>query len=233
MPDAQRKKPAGAAAYLARTLRMNPLYEADQVIALRSRALRLKSDKPQPANVADLGKRRTDALARIEAIRKECWSAPPEQLLSRLDSLELDGLPDVQAAANRLKVVANNRAKLPQLASHKHFDGEFFSCLKTVLAESPRETAVLREQVLASFRSGKLRKRGRRMIKLLESKLPEVYALESDWFSALLRQKTTSTDSALAPADSSASDGMAIPAWAWWIVVFVVIKVLAAIARNS
>src|SRR4029079_18226357 len=69
------------------------------------------------------------------------------------------------------------------------FDGHFFSALKEVLVQSPRETAVLREQVLSTFRNRARRKSGRKMVELLQNEMPAVCQLESDWFETLRRQK--------------------------------------------
>ncbi|MEM8865867.1 MAG: hypothetical protein AAGF31_10025 [Planctomycetota bacterium] len=227
---ANRGKGKGGVAYLTRTLQMNPLYEGDAIIALRSKALRLTKPTKETAG-ADAANRRTQALNTLAEIREKCWSAPPEELLSRLDAIPTDHMPDVQAAAERLKVVAQNRAKLPELSQHKHFDGEFFSCLKQILAASPRETSVLREQVLASFRAGKLRKRGRRMIKLIEKELPELYRLEADWFASLLQQKTVaggneaySSDyrADISGGDSSTAKTWAVGGFTIWIIYMVV-----------
>ena len=232
MTMASRQPDATAAtAYLKRTLQMNPQFEGDAIIALRSQALGLKQPRSASERV-DSGReqRRTEALRQLEQLRQECWTAPPDQLLSRLRKLNADDLPDVRQAAQRLEIVARNRPKLPQLASHKDFDGDFFSCLKQVLAASPRETNVLREQVLSSFRAGKLRKRGRRMIGLVKKELPELYSLEADWFESLLRQKGTVTadpggaNISVSEFGDSATGG--IPFWVWWLLIIVAFKAL-------
>jgi len=227
---------AAATAYLKRALGMNPQFEGDAIIALRSRTLGLK--RPTAAASVDTRReqRRNKALRVLETLREKCWTSSPEHLLKSLTKLDLDDLPDLQQAARRLETVARNRAKLPQLANHKHFDGDFFSCLKQVLAASPRETAVLREQVLASFRAGKLRKRGRRMIGLLKKELPELYALEVDWFESLMRQKKASSPDAIHNDSYSSGvidDGGSIPFWVWWMITIIAVKAILFAVRDS
>lgn len=228
--------------YLSKILKINPVYDAEGIIQLRSHALGLQKlskrsetaatdSAPSPADQENL---RNIAAGKLENIRGRCWQAAPETLLKELGSLPIEQFPDLQLARDRLVAVAQHRSQLPALTSHKHFDGEFFSVLKQVLAGSPRETNVLREQVLASFRSGKLRKRGRRMIKLLKKQMPELYSIEADWLDSLLRQKSVAGgNQQWAGVDGSTESEFNIPGWLIWIVVVITIRVLISIGRGS
>lgn len=191
--------------YVLRALRMNPMHEADAIVALRARALGFERDGAAPGPTAPQGQAldRERQLSELATIRAECWSAPPERLLKRIKKLRAVAAPDVRSAAERLGVIAQCRPRLPELTQRREFDGQFFSVLKRVLAESPRETAVVREQALASFRKRKLRRRGRRMIKLLDREMPELYALESGWFESLMSQRAAGL---FASGGSSRSD---------------------------
>ncbi|MCA9234208.1 MAG: hypothetical protein KDA44_01970 [Planctomycetales bacterium] len=220
----------GQAEYLVRMLQLHPAAASDEIIAIRSRALGL-TPKSQPATRAgdDPATRRAAALEKLQQIRQKCWSAPPEQLVAQLDALRADDLPDVRAASHRLRVLARNRRHLPRLVEQKGFDGEFFVALKQVLAGSPRETNVTREQMVARFRSGDLRKRGRRMIALLKRETPELYELESAWFESLLRQKKSNASRAerksdVVVADTSSGD---IPWWVWWVGISVILRIIS------
>jgi hypothetical protein len=112
------------------------------------------------------------------------------------------------------------------LAEKRGFDGDFFSSLKQVLTKSPREVAVLKEQVLSAFRNRAHRKRGRQMVKLVKRELPAIYGLEADWFDALYRQKAKST--LLVSSSRQGSVPAAIGGGSdfrkyWWIIwIFVV-----------
>ncbi|MEM6329182.1 MAG: hypothetical protein AAF790_02920 [Planctomycetota bacterium] len=228
-PPERQSSAEAASTYLSRVLQMNPLYQADGVIAARARLLGVVADPSEKPTAGrqtkDRSRQRRKALERLEAIRDVCWTAPPETLAAKLETLDTEGLPDIKAAANRLAVIGSGREKLLAARGDKHFDEDFFSCMQKVLAASPRETAVLREQVLASFRSGKLNRRGRKMIKLTKRVAPELYRLESDWFDALLRQKRVLTVSGQARRVDGYTppivedDRAGIPFWVWWLLL--------------
>ena len=232
----QDKQRRAAAAYLTRTLQMNPLYEGKEIIALRGRALGLKRQQAPSVSKPDTGERRASALRKLEEVRRASWTASPDSLLSSLRSLDVDDLPDLRTAARRLEVLARNRPLIPPLTANKAFDGQFFDALKDILAGSPRETAVIREQVVASFRSGKLHKRGRRMVKLIQRELPEIYALEADWFDSLMRQKqvraapSNQAEPTVEFADNSSGG---FPRWIWWLLIIALIKFLAKLSVNQ
>lgn len=227
----------GPADYLVRMLQLNPAAASDQIIAIRSRALRLAPrDQAAGANARSSAARRASVLRRLEQIRTQCWTASPADLLAQLAALPVDDLPDLSQAVRRLQVLVHNRPLLPQLATHRDFDGDLFSSLKKVLAGSSRETSVVREQTVSRFRSAHLRKRGRRMIKLLKRQAPALYELESNWFESLLRQKESSVSRAEkrqldeSMGDNSSSD---VPWWVWWLLVGAVLRILRFFMSNG
>jgi hypothetical protein len=101
---------------------------------------------------------------------------------------------------------------------------------KEVLVASPRDSAIVKERTLAAFGDAKLRKRGTKMIGLIERELPYLYELESQWMTSLVNQrnrKKVSADNQYVVAPSS--EGFSIP---WWA-IFVVIAILKAVLRFS
>lgn len=191
MSDAKAQARQRAIDYLVQLLQMNPVHEGAEIIAARNDALGLKKKTAaQPAAPIDAQKAdRRKLLDRLEALRRQFWTLPLDALHKQLNALDGQGFADLESAVARLRVVAAHRAKFPPLAQHADFDGELFSSLKEILTRSPRDTAVLREQVLSKFRNRAHRKRGRKMIALLQRELPAIYAIEADWFDTLYRQK--------------------------------------------
>ncbi len=225
-------------AYLKRSLQLNPLYESDQIIRHRSKALGLTQAKNLLTS-SSLAARRGRLLKKIDAIRADCWTEPVEPLLAKLEALKLDDQPDLLRTAERLEIILTNRQHLPPLAQHEDFDEKFLTCFKQILTLPPRELAIPREKVVASFRNRKLRKRGMKMIELLEQEVPELCLLEQDWLDSLKRQKA---DRSFVLRTNDYQDYQSVPVGnesfglSWWvlgIVVFVLLKLARAYFRFS
>jgi hypothetical protein len=193
-------------------LQMNPIQQGDAIIAARSTALGLVKKSSAAAAAAEAGgdpqAERRKLLERLEKLRAAFWTMPLDQLQRYLENMRGRGFADVEAAVTRLRVVAANRAVFPRLARERDFDGDLFSALKEVLIRSPRDTTVLKEQVLSSFRSREKRNRYRKMLQMLERELPAVYQLEADWFNALYRQKNYKAPWATTAAAGSGASGV-------------------------
>jgi len=177
--------------YLSRLLQMNPVSQGEEIIALRTKAFHRQARKSSPSIArpeAVFDKRRV-LLEKLEAVRTNFWQLPLPLLQQELSQLDATEFPDVHATVKRLHTVANHREGFPVLAQMRGFDGDLFGAIKKVLVAPARETAILREQVLSSFQKRARNKKGRRMVRLLEKEMPEVYRLETDWFNALKRQK--------------------------------------------
>lgn len=226
MSDAKVQARQRAIDYMVQLLQMNPVHEGAAIIAVRNDALGLtKKAPPQPAVPVDVQKEdRRKLLDQLEALRRQFWTMPLDALNQQLSALDGQGFADLEAAVKRLRIVAAHRAKFPALAQHADFSGEIFSSLKEILTRSPRDTAVLREQVLAKFRNRSHRKSGRKMIALLKRELPAIYALEADWFDTLDRQKVQTSGIHLvgqrrdntAPAGNGTNFGSY-----WWVIVLI------------
>lgn len=207
--------------YLTRMLQKNPAEESGSIIRARSRALGLaKKTKEQTTSVIDPSERqrqREFLLERVAKIRQNIWNTKPEPLNQEFAKLNAENFPDIQATVNRLKTILNHRNQLPALSQHPDFDGDFFSVFKQVLSSPPREIAVLKEQVLVSFGKGKMRRRGKKMIKLMKQELPEVYSLEATWLDSLARQKKgVLSKSPFLPI----KEGRDFP---WWLIILAII----------
>lgn len=226
MSDAKAQARQRAIDYMVQLLQMNPVHEGAAIIAVRSEALGLtKKAVPQPAPTVDDQKEdRRKLLDQLEALRKQFWTMPLDALNQQLGALNGQGFADLEAAVKRLRIVAAHRARFPALAQHADFSGEIFSSLKEILTRSPRDTAVLREQVLSKFRNRSHRKSGRKMIALLKRELPAIYALEADWFDTLDRQKVQTSKVRLVGQDHNnaapVGNGTNFGSY-WWVIVLI------------
>jgi hypothetical protein len=184
-----------AVQYIEQTLRLNPLNDGATIIRRRSRMLGLEAAPPKsgvvPSAVAvrDLTAERQNLLAKVEEIRGRFWTTPLPTLKASLAALSAGDFPDIQSVVKRLSVVASHRDQIPRLTSDKAFDGDFFKVFKEVLVAAPRDSAIVKERTLAAFGDRKLRKRGTRMIGLIEREMPYLYELESQWMTSLVKQR--------------------------------------------
>lgn len=224
--------PEAAAAYAARCLRMNPMWEADEVLHARAEAHGVESAGAASAQrVREASEQSAQLRQRLYEIRDEVWKATPDKLNNSLAGLPLEGQPELQELAARLHVIVKTRSQLPALTQSKRFDGDFFDCFKQVLSGGPRESAAMRERVAASFQDKALRKRGARMIQLLRKETPELYALESEWLQWLPKQK--GGGSARSVVVEGGGDEGSSYGCLWWFLIIAVIRILMALARSG
>jgi hypothetical protein len=179
-------------AYLRAVLQMNPLHRAEEVLALRNRYCRVRRPAARAAATeADPRELRQQAVDGLQRVRELFWKERLTVLQQTLDGLPLKAFPDLRKAGQRLKILAAHRQDFPALAESPGFDPELFGRLKQILVVSPREAGPLKEAVQESFAEPGSRKRALRMLTLLERELPDVYALEQDWFDLLRSAKAS------------------------------------------
>lgn len=177
---------AAAVSHVARCLRLNPMWQADEVLASRAALHGVDVAKQNLYQAAiDESARKSALRNKVYRLRDMVWEAPLEELHKHLGRLQLEGEPELAKLVNRLQAIVDARAKLPQLTQRRDFDCDFFECFKQVLTGSVRQSAEMRERVAASFQDRKLRKRGQRMIKLLRREVPELATLEEAWLRLL------------------------------------------------
>ncbi len=247
MPDSKSTDEQRSINYLVQVLQRNPLEESASIIRGRNRLLGLtKSVTSQSQPGVDLGKTRQQrerALQQVEQLRKIVWTAPLEQLRGELDAVSANRFPDIQATVKRLSTLVAQRSQFPSLVEHPHFDADFFSTLKEVLASPPREVAILKERQIVAFGKRKKRRRGKKMLRLLKKEQPALYALEAAWLDSLTRQRNpvimvSSRSTPNKAAQSTLQDendgleksgGINIP---WWAIIFgllILSKILRAL----
>lgn len=238
MSDAKAQARQRAVEYMTRLLQMNPVDQGDEIICARSTALGLanKADAARIEAAAEPRVERRKLIEQLDAIRRDFWTMPIATLRSQLSALNGQGFADLEVAVARLRVVAAHRSEFPKLAGQRYFDGEFFSSFKEVLTKSSRDTAVLKEQVLSSFRNRSRRKSGRRMVQLLKKELPAIYQLEADWMNALYRQKAKAPELFVTRKDRAAADvgsSSGSNRWLIWIIIMIAIRAIAALTQTK
>lgn len=215
--------------YVLRALKKNPLEQSDSIIRDRNRLLGLlptqKAEKTR-SPVVDSREQRKLLLNRLDATRADFWTRELLDLREAIRQIDASGFPDIQSVVSRLAIVAANRDKIPRLITHKEFDAEFFRVFREVLTSSPRDSAVAKERMIAQFGIKSVRKRGTKMIRLIQEHSPELYEIESRWLSSLVKQKNKPLV-VQANDVQTTSEGFGIP---WWS-IFIVLGILRAVIR--
>jgi hypothetical protein len=232
MSSAQQSEPSReekCVQYVLRALKKNPVEQSDSIIRDRNRLLGVspapKVEKTR-SPVVDPREQRKLLLNRLDAIRSDFWTRALPDLREAIRQIDASGFPDIQPVVTRLGIVAAQRDKIPRLIAHKDFDAEFLKVFREVLTSSPRDSAVAKERMIAQFGIKSVRKRGTKMIRLIQEHAPELYKLEDRWLSSLVKQKNKPL--AIQANDvQTSSEGFGIP---WWS-IFIVLGILRAIIR--
>ena len=228
--------------YLTRVLKLNPVFQAGEIVELRNKYLGLKSltsTNQSDGDNEEFEERRAAAARIIERVREHFWQLPLDRLRGKLAGLKLNAFPDLKHAATRLTVLAANRDTLPSLVQHKDFDSSLFTALKTVLISSPREAVSVKEKFQKRLPDKQPRNQAVRMVRLLKSNVPEVYELEQDWLDSIIRYrppKAAKSKGAKSAGGQNWTDfEFSFEGWGWvaWVVVVLGLRLLRYAMSQS
>jgi hypothetical protein len=234
MPDTEQQHHQRCIAYLVEALQSNPMEQGAAIIDRRSRLLGLQQVRsPGAETYGALGQRqrRQATLRRLEQVRANFWVMPLDALQRELAELKSE-FPDLRAAVDRLNVVAAQRAELPKIVDHRHFDSHFFSVFKEVLVSPPKEVALAKERLLVAFANSKNRRRGTKMIRLVKRQLPAVYELEATWMELLVKQRPRYKKVEYASRINQSGGDFAFGGTTWFVMVLIAVVISVIIAMS-
>jgi len=182
--------------YLVRLFELNPLEQSAEIIAARNAFLNPPDREPSGVTAdLDLTTRRQAAAQCVRELRTEFWDLDEDSLRERLERLDVGKFPQLIVAVNRMKAVAARRRSFDRLRQHRHCFAEFYDALLRIVVAAPRDAAELREQELRTLPARKgyphYRTLGeyRRLAAVIEQEFPELFALETEWLTAIGRWK--------------------------------------------
>ena len=230
---ARNRTPDQTRAYLDRVLSLNPLVDANRMVRLRDRfcGLQVAVASPKPTTVTDNAGRRGKIQAALKEIRSNFWLMNGPDLRSQLDGLNASGLPELKTAIDRLKMLTLYRDEIQSLSKHPKREINLYNTWRRILMTSPRKAGSIKEKYLRAMPYSQARKRAQLMVKMLKRDYPQLYNLESDWFTQI--EKIKARDGQMAATQSqpiTVSTGDT-PGWVIWICIFFGFKILIAIAR--
>ena len=220
--------------YLARVLRMNPVYQSGQIIKARNQLLGLTNpDQQELADHAKLEKLRERANGQIEEIRASMWKFSPSRLSEMLRSIDVRQLPELKTAVLRLNQVIKNHEPLQTLAQHPRQHINLTNTFKRVVMSSPKEAGAIKEAYLRQIIESPDLRDIKVMASMLQTEYPNLYAMESDWLNEIQRLKARRKPSLNSGDDVGESYGSGVPGWLIWIGFIIIFRVIAAIVRAN
>jgi hypothetical protein len=169
------------AEYLASVLPLNPIFQAEEILAARNRFLGRKESPPENA-IWQLQQQREELQARINRLREAFWTSKPKELREALEGLQVDQFPELKLACERLAAAFRVRSEFPKIAQHSQFDPELFEKLNEIAVAAPRDAGHTKQAFfLRTSTIPKLHRRCVKMIKALREEFPDVFELEREW----------------------------------------------------
>jgi hypothetical protein len=219
---------AKAIAYLTEVLRMNPVNSGPEIVSRRADFLNIRKqvalEDPQAKQL-----RRQRTRQQIDSLREQFWSITPEQLRAQVDAIRVRDFPEMQSAVDRLRLVSAFRTEFERLALHPLTQKHLFFHFKRIMMLPPREAGSVKEAFLRNVADRGSVKEIKAMVKMMKKEFPELYRAESGWLNAVAKTK----DRSVAAADTSGGVAfeLPIPGWLIGVVIIVIIRILAALAR--
>lgn len=220
------------AEYLASVLPLNPIFQAEEILAARNRFLGRKESATE-SETWQLQEQRETLHAQINTLRERFWTSPPNELREALEGLAVEPFPDLKLASDRLWAALRVRSEFPKLSQHPKCDHELFEKLKEVAVTAPRDAGRTKQAFfLRTSGNLKLHRRCCAMIKALRKEYPDLFQLEQEWLQQIEQSKPiagmTESEKEAAERSKDASGGRV-----GWIVAFVLLSGLGRAFLHS
>ena len=221
------------AEYLASVLLLNPIFQADEILAARDRFLGCESSVNDAQEVWQLQEQREALQSQIDSLRENFWKTRPKELREALEGLKVDQFPELTLAVERLQAAFRVRAEFPKLSQHDGCDQELFEKLKEIAVAAPRDAGRTKQAFFLRTSSNlKLHRRCCVMIKTLRREFPELFQLELEWLQQIERTKPIAGQTE-SEKDAAERSGHTSSGRVGWIVVCVLLSGLARACFRS
>ena len=216
--------------YLQRVLSLSPVESATKI--LNRRAYHLGIRKPiKPVSEEDLQRKRGRAEEQINQIRKDFWTTNVTTLNQSIKAVNAKDFPELQTALDRLKMVSTFRSDFETLGTHPAKVDNLLLALKRLVIVPPKQAGALKESYLKKVADGKALKDIQKMVAVIRKEFPNLYRMEADFLDSVAKVKGRYV------SPESASSGpmidFEIPAWIIYVGVFLIIRILTALAMRG
>lgn len=251
-PSATRElKQLIAQSYVREMLELNPLFRSPQIMRRRREiwnageasgfsSLADPANHTEPANraayvVDPQAERELTARAKtcVVKLRTKFYELPDETLQKYLRVISSPQVPQYSAASLRLRAVAAQRETLLQ-ATEETGDVKFAYSLQFAMIGTAAQSGALREQYIESMIAERRVVEGGRIVKNFVERHPEIYAIDHDWFDALLDPANQRDWSANYSTLSRARRMIARPRWSTiGSAIFISMIIINAIVQSG
>jgi len=215
--------------YLDKVLSLNPVVAAQQMVELRWRFRGLSTATNASAtSTEDQNDRRKKIRSRLELIRAEFWLLSTAELGQALNTLKVNDFPELKVGVDRLKLLSRHRDDMQQLANHNKREINLYNTFRRLVMLPPRKAGGVKEKYLRSLPYSPKLARVHRMVKMMRQEYPELYDIESDWFTQILKVKSRVVEKQ-SHAGGGISFDIGIPSWMYVVFIMLVFRVIIAV----
>ena len=219
--------------YLRRMFQLNPMWQATEVIDLRSRALKIERLDRAHSNGdrMDVQALRQAAKRQVADLQAEFWKMPLGDLKRQLEAIDVRQLPDLAPVVGRLRTVASCRGEFPRLAQEDWMDLKLLNAFRAAAVLPPTEAGYAREAFLARVHDKKDLRRIQYAARKIQSEYPVLFALEHDWFKTLSKHKLHRTSA----NDNGGGLSIGVPelGWPMWLLIVFIIRMLLRVLSMT
>jgi|GEM_PF-2949461 len=180
---------SNAREYVCRLLQLNPLEQAEEVLAHRQNFLEPGSASRLYLDERELNfnERKQQLKSEMQALRNNFWQFDDRLLQKQLNALEVDEFPNLGFALNRLKKVAALRDSFQRLKHHPACFEAFYDQFCQLVIAPPEEADALRTVSSEPLSVDELDfeisapEDYRRASAMIKEDFPELYELEKYW----------------------------------------------------
>ena len=167
---------------------MNPLTESEKIISFRATILGKSPDETKRSENA-IHQLRQTAVQKIDALRKQFWTTPQLTMLDELKKIDVQQLPDLQHAVQRLQLIAELIPEFQRLAAHPLTRINLVNTIKRMIMLPPREAGAIKAAYLRKASYAKALPIVQKMVFMMHKEFPQIYNLEPDWFFEISKLK--------------------------------------------
>jgi len=230
-PRIRKRSPKLTRQYLDRVLPLSPVVAAQQMVDLRWRFCGFNTEAVVGGSASDdLAERRKWNRRELEKIRSAFWLLDPAQSRQALDELLVDDLPELKIGIDRLKQLSHCHADMNELARHRKRNINLYNTFRRLVMLSPRKAGSVKEKYLRSLAYAENLDKVQRMVRMMQTEFPNLYAIESDWFTQILKIKSR-RGSDNGPVSGGISVDLGIPSWMYVVTVMLIFRVIFALMR--
>ncbi len=218
--------------YAWRALQLNPATQADQIVRQRLIGLGMTAE----TDVTGSQEQRIEIRQQLDQVREKFWVFHPEQILELLNDLPVAPYPELKVSVKRMQRLCTVKPLVEKLSRRKEKDINFINTFKRIFLLPPREAGKVKERYLRNLANNPAIARVQDTVRVIREKYPQLYEVESDWFSQMLLIQSRQPEPSRAASASGVSfdlEGMELPFFLIFVVVMFAVRIVWLVFRSA